>query len=335
MNLQFQNASHLNHNHVLAPINVELHENKPLRKPFIEANTVEVNLSHLQHDCIIPVFSKDNERTISHQEFINATKQAVKIAFATNLDLHEEIRVSHTVKGRTPSAIHKKASDLFEQEKTIYYERMAFAIEIPGFTRVIGGNELTLTVGGVRAYNHENLYNKKSLEHFKFFIGFKNMVCCNMCISSDGYVDNLRASHPEELMLNILEIMQNYHADFHLQKMHELTKLSINEKQFAQILGKCRLHQYLPKEEKRFIPMLQFNDTQVNHVARDYFQDESFARNEQDNIDLWKMYNLFTGANKNSYVDLFLQRGVNAFELVSGIGQSLTDKSSPYRWFID
>jgi hypothetical protein len=156
MNLQFQNASHLNHNHVLAPINVELHENKPLRKPFVEANTVEVNLSHLQHDCIIPVFSKDNERTISHQEFINATKQAVKIAFATNLDLHEEIRVSHTVKGRTPSAIYKKASDLLEQEKTIYYERMAFAIEIPGFTRVIGGNELTLTVGGVRAYNQNN-----------------------------------------------------------------------------------------------------------------------------------------------------------------------------------
>lgn len=332
MELQIQTPVY---NHTLNATHPIVEENNVMRKPFIEANTEQVNVLHLQHDCIIPVFSKDNERTISHQEFINATKQAVKIAFGNNLDLHAEIRVSHTVKGRIPSAIHKKASELLEHEKTIYYERMAFAIEIPGFTRAIGGNELTLTVGGVRAYNHENLYNKKSLEHFKFFIGFKNMVCCNMCISSDGYVDNLRASHPEELMLNILEIMQNYHADFHLQKMYELTKLSINEQQFAQILGKCRLHQYLPKEQKRLIPMLQFNDTQVNHVARDYFQDESFARNEQDNIDLWKMYNLFTGANKSSYLDLFLQRGLNAFELASGIGQALTDKSSSYRWFID
>ena len=332
MELQIQTPVY---NHTLNATHPIVEENNVMRKPFIEANTEQVNVLHLQHDCIIPVFSKDNERTISHQEFINATKQAVKIAFGNNLDLQAEIRVSHTVKGRIPSAIHKKASELLEHEKTIYYERMAFAIEIPGFTRAIGGNELTLTVGGVRAYNHENLYNKKSLEHFKFFIGFKNMVCCNMCISSDGYVDNLRASHPEELMLNILEIIQNYHADFHLQKMHELTKLSINEQQFAQILGKCRLHQYLPKEQKRLIPMLQFNDTQVNHVARDYFQDESFARNEQDNIDLWKMYNLFTGANKSSYLDLFLQRGLNAFELASGIGQALTDKSSSYRWFID
>ena len=332
MELQIQTPVY---NHTLNATHPIVEENNVMRKPFIEANTEQVNVLHLQHDCIIPVFSKDNERTISHQEFINATKQAVKIAFGNNLDLQAEIRVSHTVKGRIPSAIHKKASELLEHEKTIYYERMAFAIEIPGFTRAIGGNELTLTVGGVRAYNHENLYNKKSLEHFKFFIGFKNMVCCNMCISSDGYVDNLRASHQEELMLNILEIMQNYHADFHLQKMHELTKLSINEQQFAQILGKCRLHQYLPKEQKRLIPMLQFNDTQVNHVARDYFQDESFARNEQDNIDLWKMYNLFTGANKSSYLDLFLQRGLNAFELASGIGQALTDKSSSYRWFID
>ena len=38
------------------------------RKPFIEANTKAVTLSHLQNDCITPVFSKDNEvtsRTIS------------------------------------------------------------------------------------------------------------------------------------------------------------------------------------------------------------------------------------------------------------------------------
>jgi hypothetical protein len=246
-----------------------------------------------------------------------------------------EIRVSHTIKGRIPSAIHKSANELLEHEKTIYYERMAFAFEIPGFTRDIAGNELTLTIGGVRAYNQENLYNKKSLEHFKFFIGFKNMVCCNMCVSSDGLVEDLKAGDPWHLYQKILEVIQNYNIEQHVLQMQSLTRQSISERQFAQILGKCRLHQYLPKEQKRLIPSLQFNDSQVNAVAKDYFQDESFARNESGNIDLWRMYNLFTGANKNSYIDLFLQRGLNAFELASGIGEALQDNSSSYRWFLE
>jgi len=39
-------------------------------KQFIEANTSEVTLSHLRNECVIPVFSKDNEVTISHVNFI-------------------------------------------------------------------------------------------------------------------------------------------------------------------------------------------------------------------------------------------------------------------------
>ena len=40
-------------------------------KPFIEANTESVSLSHLKNDCIIPVF-RDNEKTVSHYEFVDA-----------------------------------------------------------------------------------------------------------------------------------------------------------------------------------------------------------------------------------------------------------------------
>lgn len=40
------------------------------RNPFIEANTKDVDINHLRKDCVIPVFSKDNEVTISHPEFI-------------------------------------------------------------------------------------------------------------------------------------------------------------------------------------------------------------------------------------------------------------------------
>jgi len=310
----------------------------PLRlnkTPIIEANTIDVKLQHLKSDCTIPVFAKDNERTISHQEFIESAMEAIECVFGRNTYLQPEIRVSHTIKGRTPDAIHKSANELMDHEKTIYYERMAFAIELQGFTKDIGGNELCLTIGGVRAYNQENLYNKKSLEHFKFFIGFKNMVCCNMCVSSDGFVDDLRVGTVYDLKNRMIQIIRNYKMEEHIEAMNRLTQLSINEQQFAQILGKCRLYQFLPKEKKRNIPALIFNDTQVNTVAKDYFLDESFARNANGEIDLWKMYNLFTGANKSSYIDLFLQRGLNAFELAEGIGEALVDELSDFRWFIE
>lgn len=45
--------------------------------PFIEANTKAVELSHLKNECIVPVFSKDNELTISHPAFIETVAEAV------------------------------------------------------------------------------------------------------------------------------------------------------------------------------------------------------------------------------------------------------------------
>ncbi|WP_131796876.1 DUF3871 family protein, partial [Bacteroides stercoris] len=76
------------------------------------------------------------------------------------------------IKGRIPEAIHKPANQLLETDKTIYYERCAFVIEIPTVYEMVNGNKLTLTVGGVRAYNHTNLYSKKGMERFKVFVGF-------------------------------------------------------------------------------------------------------------------------------------------------------------------
>ena len=126
------------------------------RKNFIEANTLQVDLEHLKNECIVPVFSKDNECTISHFEFIKYTEDVITNVLSNNIQLEEQIRVSHMVKGRIPSAIGKPAKDLTEQEKTLYYERMAFVIEIPQISQVVNGNRLNLSIGGVRAYNQEN-----------------------------------------------------------------------------------------------------------------------------------------------------------------------------------
>jgi hypothetical protein len=60
---------------------IPLATKKYKQNPFIEANTKSVSLSHLQKDCIIPVFSKDNERTIAHTEFIDVVQNAISTSF--------------------------------------------------------------------------------------------------------------------------------------------------------------------------------------------------------------------------------------------------------------
>ena len=301
--------------------------------PFILANTEEVTLQHLKHDCIIPVFSKDNEKTIAHQEFIEIVLNAVSKVFPHHSISAPEIRVSHQIKGRIPEAIHKNVKDLLDHEKTIYYERMAFIIKIPSITDRINGNEVSLTVGGVRSYNLENLYNKKTFEKFKLFVGFQNKVCCNLCVSTDGFLDDLRVGNYSELQSKSVELLQNYNAELHLMEMKELTQDYLSEHQFAQLIGKSRLYQHLPKAQKQKIPLLNFNDSHINTMAKDYYEDKNFCRQEDGRINLWDVYNLFTQANKSSYIDTFLDRNLNAFEFSKGIQKTLSGNSG-YHWFL-
>ena len=215
----------------------------------------------------------------------------------------------------------------------IYYERMAFIIKIPSITDRINSNEVALSIGGVRSYNLENLYNKKTFEKFKLFVGFQNKVCCNLCVSTDGFLDDLRVGNYSELQSKSIELLQNYNAELHLMEMKELTQDYLSEHQFAQLIGKSRLYQHLPKLEKQKIPLLNFNDSHINTMAKDYYEDKNFCRQQDGRINLWDVYNLFTQANKSSYIDTFLDRNLNAFEFSKGIQKTLNGNSS-YHWFL-
>lgn len=302
-------------------------------KPFIEANTSEIGLHVLKNECVIPVFSKDNERTIAHQEFIDIALESALKVFPHHVFDAPEIRVSHQIKGRTPDAIQKNVKDLLDHERTQYFERMAFIIRIPSIVDTINGNEIALCIGGVRSYNLENLYNKKTIEKFKFFIGFQVKVCCNLSVSSDGFVEEMRVSSYQELESKILEVLQNFNAEKQLAQMKQLSEHFLTEHQFAQLLGRTRLYQHLPKKDKVDIPFLSFNDGQLNSIAKDYYEDASFSRNENGDINLWNVYNLFTQANKSSYIDTFLDRNVNAFNFSNSLLKTLNG-SSNYHWFL-
>lgn len=300
---------------------------------FIEANTEEATLNHLQNECITPVFSKDNELTINHAAFIETIQDAASSFFNGERVEQADIRCSHIVKGRIPEAIRKPVNQLLESDKTIYYERCAFSIDIPTIYETVGGNKLNLSIVGVRAYNQINLYSKKSPEPFRLAIGFKNQVCCNMCIFTDGYKEDLRVSNTSELYRSALELFNNYNPAKHLHLMQQLGNTSMSEHQFCQILGKMRLYQCLPSGYQKSLPRMLITDTQINSVAKAYINDENFS-SFGNNLNMWKFYNLLTGANKSSYIDSFLDRSLNATEMAVGINSALHGDEK-YKWFID
>ena len=305
----------------------------PSHLHFIEANTQEVTINHLVNDCITPVFSKDNELTINHARFIGTIQDAANDFFRGETVDDAAIRVSHVVKGRIPEAVHKPANQLLESDKTIYYERAAFSIDVPSIWQDVNGNRLNLSIVGVRAYNLQNLYSKKVPELFKLAIGFKNQVCCNMSIFTDGYMDELRVSNTTELYRAALELFNNFNPAKQLHLMQQLGNTSMNEHQFATFLGKSRLYQCLSTNAQKHLPRLLLTDTQVNLVAKSYIKDENFGGTGGE-LNMWKFYNLLTGANKSSYIDSFLDRSLNASEIALGINAALHGDEQ-YKWFID
>ena len=299
---------------------------------FIGANTQQVTLNHLKNECIIPVYS-DNESTISHAQFIEATSEVVHANFSNARVLQPNIRISHTIKGRTPSAVGKPVKELRTEEKTIYYQRCAFMIEVPTLTENVNNNKLSLVVGGVRALNQENLYSRRNLERFKVFIGFKNSVCTNLCISTDGFKADIRVSSVGELKDKINELISQFDKDRFLGNMERLSRYSLNELQFAHMIGKMRMYQHLNREEKVGKLSLAMNDNQIGTVVKNYYEDANFSRGSDREINLWNFYNLMTEANKSSYIDSNLERNANAFEFSSQLANSMQNQKK--NWFLD
>ena len=307
---------------------------KPKRvNHFIEANSVEVTLDHLKNDNVIPVFSKDNELTISHPQFIETVWEAANSFYSGEQIEQPDIRCSHVVKGRRPESINKPKNLLTEADTTQYYERCAFAIDIPSIYEDVSGNRLNLSIVGVRALNRENLATKKSPELFRLAVSFKNTVCCNMCVFTDGYKDDIKVMSTKVLFRATLELLNNFNTAKNIHLLQTLGNSYLTEHQFCQLLGRMRLYQSLPQGYQKDIPKMLITDSQINTVAKAYINDKNFGSLGND-ISMWKLFNLLTGANKSSYIDSFLDRAVNATEIATGINAALHGDTK-YKWFID
>ena len=299
---------------------------------FLEANTNAITLEELAEQCVVPTWA-NQELTISHQDFINTVHDAACNVFAGETVNTPDIRVSHIVRGRIPSALGKRSSELLESEKTQFYQRLAFAFTIPSLHECINGQRLELCIGGVRNYSDLNLYRaNRGMEKFTIFIGWRVNVCSNQVLTGDGVRLCLEVMSIHELYKAVLEVFYSFNLERDIQLLQTLTQVRLTETQFAQIIGRMRLYQALPSYQQRRVPKLLITDSQINNVCRDYYNNPNFGA-KNSTISMFDFHNLLTEANKSSYIDSYVQRGVNATEVTVGICKALQGDSE-YSWFL-
>ena len=299
---------------------------------FLDANTNAVTLEELSTSCVVPTWG-NQELTISHQDFISCVHEAASDFYKGETLNSPEIRVSHIVRGRTPDALGKKASELLESEKTQFYQRLAFAFTIPTIYETLNGQKLELCVGGVRNCSDLNLYRQtRGTEKFSIFVGWRVHICSNQILTGEGTKLSFEVMDVKDIYKNTMELLYSFIPAKDIHLMQTLSNTYLSETQFAQIVGRMRLYQALPQAQLRKIPRLLITDSQINNVCRDYYRNESFGmRNNQ--ISMFDFHNLITESNKSSYIDTYLQRAVNATDVAVGINNALHGDSK-YSWFI-
>lgn len=300
---------------------------------FLEANTDSITIDELANDCIVPTWGSQ-ELTIAHQDFISTVHAAARNYFLGETLNEPSVRVSHEVKGRIPSALNKRPSELLPSDKTKFYQRLAFAFTIPSIHESINGQEMQLCVAGVRNYNDLNLYRaNRGFEKFSVAIGWRVNVCSNQVLTSDGLKMQMEVTDLNDLYKQVTMLFRQYNPAKDLYLMQNLTNTFLSESQFAQIVGRMRLYQALAPQQQRALPRLLITDSQINNCCKGFFSNPNFGAKD-NSISMWDFHNLLTESNKSSYIDTYLQRAVNATEVAVGINNALKGINNEYEWFL-
>ena len=258
----------------------EPEEENPGEHPnFIESNTQAISIEELATRCIVPTFS-DNSLTIAHQNAIAAVYKAAEDVFGELTP--PECRVSHAINGRVASAIHKPAKDLTDEEKTIFYQRLAFVAHVKSLTRNVAGQPVELTIGMCRAYNEDKLYSRKSPEKMKIFVGWKVRVCSNLCLTCNGNSGTVEVLTEADVYQKAYHLFRRFAPEKEdtLQLIGALHNTRVSESQFCYLIGRLRLYQALPTEVQKTLPMIDIGDQAVNAAVRGFVSNPNFGLKE-------------------------------------------------------
>lgn len=314
---------------IIAPDEMGNHPN------FIESNTSAITLEELTNKNIIPTFC-DNTLTISHQNFIGAVSKVAEQIFGELTPV--ECRVSHPIIGRVPSAQNKKASELREDEKTVFYQRLAWVAHARNLTNTINGQTVNLCIGGVRAYNEDKLYRPQTPMKFKIFVGWKVRVCSNLCLTCDGFSGTIECMTEADIMQKALELFSGFNPrkEETLGLLENLQSTEISEELFCKIIGRLRLYQFLPVNEQKALPSLNIGDQAVNTMVKGYVSNPNFGKKEGEIITCWNLLQLANEAVKSSYIDTWLDRNRNCTDSALGIQQAIEGNDTEgYSWFLN
>lgn len=314
---------------IIAPDEMGNHPN------FIESNTSAITLEELTNKNIIPTFC-DNTLTISHQNFIGAVSKVAEQIFGELTPV--ECRVSHPIIGRVPSAQNKKASELREDEKTVFYQRLAWVAHARNLTNTINGQTVNLCIGGVRAYNEDKLYRPQTPMKFKIFVGWKVRGCSNLCLTCDGFSGTIECMTEADIMQKALELFSGFNPrkEETLGLLENLQSTEISEELFCKIIGRLRLYQFLPVNEQKALPSLNIGDQAVNTMVKGYVSNPNFGKKEGEIITCWNLLQLANEAVKSSYIDTWLDRNRNCTDFALGIQQAIEGNDTEgYSWFLN
>jgi hypothetical protein len=151
-------------------------------------------------------------------------------------------------------------------------------------------------------------------------------------VSTDGLKHELGIKSTSQLKYAVDNLINGYNANNHISEMKAMTNTELSETEFAQVVGRSRMYKHIPDYAKKDIPAILFGDQQLSSVVHDYYKDKNFGNEEGGSISMWQFYNLLTGANKSTYIDSFLDRGVNASDFTHElIKHKMGTKRS---WFI-
>lgn len=305
---------------------------------FIEGPSHEISMEELTYRNIIPTFS-DNSLTISHQKFIETTRKAAEVIFGQGNITTAETRCSHPIIGRIPSAQHKKVTELRDDEKTLFYQRLAWIAQICNFTSSINGQCVSLTIGGTRSYHEDKLYARQNPQHFRIFIGFRVRVCSNMMLTCDGVSEDLLCMTEADIFQHALQLFQHFNEvkETTLYNLEALNNTWLSQEQFCKIIGRLRLYQALPNTQQKQLPQILLGDSVVNAATKEYIKNPNFGigDNSDGSISCWQLMNLLNEAVKNSYSDLWIERNANCTTFTTGIANALNGTDDSYGWFLN
>ncbi len=302
---------------------------------FIEANSMGITIDALRTN-LVPTFA-DSSLTIAHQNAIASVYRAAESVFG-ELTV-PEVRVSHAINGRIASALHKPAKDLLDEEKTIFYQRLAFVAHVKSLTRIVAGQKIELTIGMCRAYNEDKLYSRKSPEKFKIFVGWKVRVCSNLCLTCNGNSGTVECLTEADVYQKAYQLFRRFDPEKEdtLKLIENLNNTRISESLFCYIIGRLRLYQALPTEQQKNLPTIEIGDQAVNAAVRGFVSNPNFGlKAGESSISMFDMLQLFNHAIKQtSYIDRFVDRNQNCTDFALGIQKAIQGNDTEgYNWFL-